>query len=136
MSNTASPSIPFIYYREYFRVISTAYVSEEGLFKERPENVTTPMIEVTLVYRIAVVTEGGEIQIVDFDNQPMMDKDKKKGGPVLLDGEEWYVEEGDGTTPLECRTVISSRLPGNVKSVAEFMYALASRAENIQPRSE
>jgi hypothetical protein len=136
MSNTASPSIPFIYYREYFRVIATAYVSEEGIFKERPANVTTPMIEVTLVYRIAVVTDGGEIQIVDFDNPPMMDKDKKKGGPVRIDGKEWYVEGGDSATPLECKTVISSRLPGNVKSVAEFMYALAARTENIQPSSE
>lgn len=136
MSNTASPSIPFIYYREYFRVIATAYVSEEGIFKERPENVTTPMIEVTLVYRIAVVTDGGEIQIVDFDNPPMMDKDKKKGGPVKLDGKDWYVEDGESATPLQCRTVVSSRLPSNVKAVAGFMYNIAAREENIVPTPE
>lgn len=133
MSNTASPSIPFIYYREYFRVVAKAYISEEGVFKERPENVTTPLIEVDVVYRVCVSTLGGELQVIDFANEPMMDKEKKKGGPVKVDGVEWYVEEGDGTTPLECKTVYSPLIPDSMKAVAQFMYKVAASAENIVP---
>lgn len=133
MSNTASPAIPFIYYQEYFRVVATAYVSEEGMFKERPENVTTPLIEVPVVYRVCVVTPGGEIQIVDFSNPPMMDKEKKKGGPVTIDGHDWFVEDGTGTTPLECKTIYNDTLPGNTKAIAQFMYKLAAQREGIVP---
>jgi len=135
MSKSISTALPFIYYREYFRVVGTAYVSEEGIFKERPENVTTPLIEIPVVYRICVATAGGELQIVDFANPPMLDKDKQAGGPVMVDGKEWYVEPGPSTTPLECTTVFSENLPENLKAVAEYMYKIAASREEILPES-
>lgn len=137
MSNpTPSPSIPFIYYREYFRVKATAYITEEGAFKEKPENLATPLMEVDVIYRICVATEGGELQIVDFANKPLLDKDKKPGGPVKVDGKDWYVEEGEGTTPTECETVFSPIAPESLKVAAGFMYKIAEQQEDIIPRME
>lgn len=133
MSNVSSPAIPFIYYREYFRVVALAYLTEEGTFKEQPESITSPVLTVEVVYRICVSTAGGELQIVDFDNPPMMDKDKKVGGDVTIDGEVWYTEDGPGSTATPCTLRYSTMAPSSLQATARFMYDVASKRENILP---
>ena len=135
MDNRTITPIPYIYYRELFRVVATAYAGEEGLYKEKPENLTTPLIEVEVVYRVCVTTAGGEIQVIDFYNKPMKDKEGVEGGPVTLDGNEWFTEPGAGTTALECTTVKNPILDTSITSVGEYMYGVAKAAESITPVS-
>ena len=135
MDNRTISPIPYIYYRELFRVVATAYAGEEGLYKEKPENLTTPVITVEIVYRVCVTTAGGEIQVIDFYNKPMKNKDNEEGGAVTLDGSEWFTEPGPGTTVLECKTVKNPTLDVAVANVGEYMYNVAKTAESIAPGS-
>jgi hypothetical protein len=101
-------NISFLYYKEYYRVSAVLYATPEGLYKEVPEDSGSDVLGVEVVYRICVASPGGELLIHDFFNPPAKDKDGEEGGPVNIDGNEWYIEPGTSTTPLECTTKYSA----------------------------
>lgn len=123
----------FEYYREYYRVAATLYATDEGLFKEVPEDLASASIGIEVVYRICFYTEGGEIKIMDCTNPPAKDKDRAEGGPVTVDGDEWYVEEGEGTTELALTTRFSPHLSeGDTLKLAQ-MHSIAKSKEGFLP---
>lgn len=128
-----TPQSPFSYYKEYYRVVAKIYVTEEGLFKEVPEDLASSKLEVEVVYRICVANDGGELQVIDFlNNPPAMGADRKVGGPVTIDGKEWFTEPGEGTSTLACVTRYTSNESEEWKSRAQKMHDIAKDEDNIQ----
>jgi len=127
-------SMSFLYYREYYRVQATLFVTEEGLFKEVPDDITTGVLSVEVVYRLCTASKGGELFIQDFFNPPAMDKTRKKGGKVLIDGKEWYEEPGDGSTELKCLTVMSAWGDKSWEARVKQMHEVAKAEEGLLPK--
>lgn len=124
-------SMSFLYYREYYRVSAMLLATKEGLFKELPDDIASDSMEVEVVYRICLASPGGELIIQDFYNQPAMDKDRQKGGPVTIDGEDWFTEPGEGNSVLECVTVFSSWGDEDWESKVKQMHDVAVEKEGL-----
>lgn len=86
--------------REYFRLTGKLYLTEDGSFKEMPDNQTSAYIEVQAVYLLVLASDAGEFQLQSFANLPAMDKAKVIGGPVTFGANTLYTEPGPGTTAL------------------------------------
>lgn len=128
-------SLPvFEYFQEYFRVVGTVYATDEGLFKELPDDLASSYIEVEVVYRICMANLGGEIRVYDFTNNPKAkDKERKEGGVVTIDGTEWFTEEGPGTTTLSLGTKYSSVFDEGTKAKIDMVLSIAKQRDKIQP---
>lgn len=115
------------YWKEYYRVVGTLYVHEDGLFRELPTDITSGFITVDVVYRIAFMDDAGRIRVQDLSNKPGMDKDKVQGGDITIDGQYWYTEGGGGLFTLDCVTVYSDMSNNNpeLAEVAGYMHTLA-----------
>lgn len=128
-------SLPvFEYFQEYYRVVATLYATDEGLFKELPDDLASAYIEVEVVYRICMANLGGEIRIYDFNNNPpAKNKDRQEGGAVMLDGVEWFTEAGPGGTALDLTTKYSSRFDTGTRAKIDMVLGIAKQRDNIMP---
>lgn len=128
-------STSFEYYKEFYRVQAKLYLSDEGMFKELPEDLIVPYIEVNVVYRIVLADRAGRLRVQDFCNPPAMDKDRNIGGPVTIKGSSktWFTEPGNGTKGLECEEVYSYILNGDQAwfAAAEESLRLAKQRDGI-----
>jgi hypothetical protein len=124
---------PFEYYKEYYRLYAVLYATDEGLFKEVPDDLSSAQIGIEVVYRICLGTDGGEVRVIDFYNAPAMDKDRQTGGPVMVDDAEWYVEPGDSTTPLVLIRRVSGFFDEDGLARLSAMHAVAEIQEGILP---
>jgi len=114
-------------YREYYRLVATLGVTEEGLFKEDqiPDDVVSSVLYVETVYRVVLTDAAGQLTYMDFDNPAAMDSERDTGGPVILDGETLYTESGPSTVPLTLVKKFSQRLPEGWKARADQMNTIA-----------
>lgn len=114
-------------YREYYRLAADLIVTEEGLFKPDsvPEELSLNALYVEVVYRVVMTDEAGQLLYFDFDNPPAQNEDRETGGPVNVDGEEWYTDDGPATTPLELERRYSARLPTEWRARADQMAEIA-----------
>lgn len=93
-------SAAFIKEKEYFRLIGMLYLTEDGAFKEMPDNLSSAYIQVEVVYYIVSTTAAGTFRVQSFANKPAMDKNRKPGGPVIFGEDTMFTEAGDGTKTL------------------------------------
>lgn len=126
----------FEYWQEYYRVEATLWATEEGMFKELPLDLLGGTVQIAVVYRICFVDDAGRIRVQDFANMPAMDKERRIGGPVKLDGIEWFVEPGDGTSALETSTryshILLSGDPGKL-AMCDAMHIVAKERDQFGP---
>jgi hypothetical protein len=124
---------PFEYYKEYYRLYAVLYATDEGLFKEVPDDLASAQIGIEVVYRICLGTDGGEVRVIDFYNPPAMDKERQTGGPVMIDDAEWYVEPGASATPLVLEKRVSGFFDESGLARLSTMHAVAKIQEGILP---
>lgn len=115
--------------REYFRLTGKLYYTEDGAYKEIPDNMTAAYIEVEAVYLIVLGTDAGEFQLQSFANMPAMDKNKTIGGPVTFAGNTLYVEPGPGTVALELTQAYNPYLAAGTVSLFDSYWATLVKRE-------
>lgn len=109
--------------KEYFRLLAPIFITEEGLYKELPEDVGFAYLEAEVVYYIVMVTESGEMRVQSYYNPPAKDKDGKVGGPVMFGTTTFYTEAGPSTTKLELTRAYNPRIDGATRTMYDSMWA-------------
>ncbi len=120
----------YIKSKEYFRLQGKLYISETGLFKELPDEITDAYLEAQVVYYLVMVTQGGEFHVQTFANMPAQDKDKKIGGPVKFGADTLYTEAGPSVKELVLERVYNPYLSG--AEIASFDAVWASLLATTQ----
>lgn len=114
--------------REFFRLVADIYLSEEGAYKELPDDIASAYIKAEIVYVVVMVSPAGHLRVQSFANTPAMDKTRKVGGPVVYGDKTLYTEAGAGTASLTLRRVDSPYLKASQKSLAAAMFDKLSTA--------
>lgn len=118
----------YVQEREFFRLVADIYLSEDGAYKELPDDIAAAYIKAEVVYVIVSMSPAGHLRVQSFANPPVMDKGRAVGGPVTYDGATLYTEPGAGGTALPLRRVDSPYLSTSQKALATAMFAKLSDA--------
>lgn len=128
----------YIRFFEYARVETEVVVTDEGVYlkDEVPEDYGGAQLELKVCNAVFMVNAKGELQILEFEMQPVMDKDRKTGGPITRDGKPLREATGDSTTAVPQKTVVNAALDDDRKllgqqSFASFTTAVAGVAGQI-----
>lgn len=116
-------SYTFSLEKEYFRLLAPIYITEEGLYKELPEDVGFAYLEAEVVYYVVLVSDSGEMRVQSFYNPPAKNKDNKVGGPVKFGATTFYTESGPGSTVLELTKAYNPRLTGATRTMYDAMWS-------------
>lgn len=108
--------------KEYFRLVAQIYFTEDGAYKELPDNLSSSYIQVEVVYYMMAATSSGEIRVFPYANTPAMNKLDVKGGPVMFGDTVLFTEEGAGTTTLTLSRNYNPRLATEERQRLDIMW--------------
>lgn len=135
--NSSPQVLTYNRYFEYQRIVSTVTVTDEGNFIEDnvPDDYGGAELDIEIVHAVRMVNSRAELLLFEFYNEPAMDKDRKKGGPVHRDGEEIAAATGDSTVPTLQITRVNPTLTDEQKEAGEFSMAIFEQDRKDTPRS-
>lgn len=116
-------SYTFTLEKEYFRLFAPIFITEEGLYKELPDDVGFAYLEAEVVYYVVMATDSGEMRVEQYSNPPARGKDGRVGGPVQFGTTTYYTEAGPGTAKLELTKAYNPRLPAPQRAMYDAMWA-------------
>ena len=125
---------------EYARVVVTVVVTEEGVYLKDnvPDTYGGAELELDMVWAVFMINAKAEMSLWELAPDYPMDKDKKKGGPIMRDKVKIREKVGDSAVPVEQRLVINENLDEDRKiqgsaAFAKFKEDLAEQP--AQPQS-
>lgn len=88
-------------YWEYGRIVTDVVVTDEGIFQkeEVPADYGGPELELELVNAVLMVNARSELVVFEFATPAIKDKDRKDGGPIKRDGEDFA--DATGTSSVD-----------------------------------
>lgn len=115
---------------EYAKVVTEVVVTDEGVYlkNEVPDAYGGARLELKVVNAVFMVNSRAELQVFEFEMGPVMDKDKKTGGPVKRDGIDIREATGDSTVVVQQKLELNENLDTTRKVLGEATLA-ALRAE-------
>jgi hypothetical protein len=115
MSHTkVSAPKAYLYNRsfEYARVVTDVVVTEDGVYQKGqvPDAYSGSQLELAIVWAILMVNMKAELQFWELGTDYPMDKDNKKGGPLVRDGVTVRIKTGDSNVNVVQKLIINENL--------------------------
>lgn len=123
MSHTKSTPAPqadfYVRYFEYARVISIVSVTEEGVYQagQVPLTYGGSQLDLQVVNAVLMVNAKAQLQVLEFEVEPPMDKDRKTGGPIVRDGTQIRAKSGESNVPVIQTTIYNKNLESTRKQL-------------------
>lgn len=123
----------FLVEKEYFRLVAYLYITEDGVFKELPDDIATGYIKIEAVYVIVFGTAAGDMRAeFIYGNKSAMDKDKKVGGPVAFGSWTMYTEEGEGDSPITLSRSYNTYLTDPERATMDASWANMKAQKSVE----
>lgn len=119
--------------KEYFRLVAYLYVTEDGLFKELPDDIASGFIKIEVVYLIVFGTQAGDLRVQEiYGNKAAKDKEKNTGGPVKFGDWTMYTDEGPSSKDLTLSKNFNPFLTANEKSVMDASWQVMKARQSVK----
>ena len=118
---------------EYARAVTDVVVTEEGVFQKDqvPDDYGGSRLEMETVNAVFLINSKAELQVFEFENPPIMDSERKTGGPIKRDDVAIRAATGDSSVDVAQRLVINPNLDPTRKAMgAAALSALRQAIES------
>lgn len=106
-------------YFEYARIISVVSVTDEGVYQagQVPDTYGGAQLDLQVVNAVLMVNSKAQLQVLEFEVEPPLDKDRKSGGPVVRDGKQIRAKTGASDVPVIQTTIYNTKLDSTRKQL-------------------